>query len=85
MDLFEVVIKFKAHPENPEPEDLDFIYKHFPPGWKWMDQIKKSNGVRYEVFHGPEQGADEFIEYINGYFDNLVETKRVIILKKTVH
>lgn len=83
-DLFEVIIKFKAHPENPEPEDLDFIYKRFPPGWRWVDQIQKTSGVRYELFEGPQEGAEEFMDYINDYFDNLQERKRIVILKKIV-
>ncbi len=83
-DLLEVIIQFKAHPENPEPEDLDFIYKRFPPGWRWVEQIKKSSGVHYEVFEGPEQGAEEFLDYIENYFDNLVERKKIKVLKKIV-
>lgn len=77
-------IVFKAHPENPEPEDLDFIYRHFPPTWVWVDQEKKRNGTRKEIFTGSEEHLEPMMEYIINYFNSLEEQKRVVVLKKLV-
>ena len=84
MNTSYLAIVFKAHPENPEPEDLDFIYRIFPPTWVWVDQEKKRNGIRKEIFMGSEQHLEAMMEYIIPYFTSLEEQKRVVVLKKLV-
>lgn len=84
MNTSYLAIVFKAHPENHEPEDLDFIYRSFPSTWVWVDQEKKRNGTRKEIFMGSQEQLEAMMEYIIPYFTSLEEQKRVVVLKKLV-